>query len=129
MSAAAAEPDRQVVVRGAQWFPAGVAPFSYGRGADVQVMGDWNGDGSRTPGVFRAGTWLLRNSMSAGPADLSVSFGRDGDRPVVGDWDGDGRSGIGVVRAGTWHLRGTASGGVADTSFGFGRPDDTPGRG
>ncbi|HET8867858.1 MAG TPA: polysaccharide deacetylase family protein [Agrococcus sp.] len=124
--AAAAETDRQVVARGAQWFVAGGPSFSYGRASDVQVMGDWNDDGSRTPGVFRAGTWHLRNSLSAGPADIVVSFGRDGDLPVVGDWDGDGRTGIGIVRRGTWHLRGTPTSGVAETTFGFGRAGDTP---
>ena len=103
--AAAAETDRQVVARGAQWFVAGGPSFSYGRTSDVQVMGDWNDDGSRTPGVFRAGTWHLRNSLSAGPADIVVSFGRDGDLPVVGDWDGDGRTGIGIVRRGTCAAR------------------------
>jgi peptidoglycan/xylan/chitin deacetylase (PgdA/CDA1 family) len=126
MPAAAIEPDRQVVVRGAQWFLAGAGAFSYGRSADVQLMGDWDGNGSPTPGVFRAGTWLLRNSMSAGPADVTVSFGRDGDRPVAGDWDGDGRSGIAVVRAGTWHLRGTPTSGAAEASFSYGRAGDTP---
>ena len=124
--AAAAEPDRQVVARGAQWFVADGPSFSYGRGSDVQVMGDWDDNGSRTPGVFRAGTWFLRNSLSAGAADVVASFGRDGDRPVVGDWDGDGRTGIGVVRAGTWHLRNAPSSGPATASFGFGRAGDTP---
>lgn len=124
--ASAATPDRQVVVRGAQWHVAGSDPFSYGRSADVQIMGDWNGDGFRTPGVFRGGTWLLRNSASAGPAEVVVSFGRSGDRPAVGDWNGDGRTGIGVVRGGTWHLRSTATRGAADATFSFGRAGDTP---
>lgn len=122
----AAPVDRQVVVRGAEWHVAGAATFNYGRSADVQVMGDWNGDGSRTPGVFRDGAWLLRNSMSTGPADVVAAFGRAGDRPVVGDWNGDGRTGIGVVRGGTWHLRGTASTGAAEATFAFGRAGDTP---
>lgn len=126
MPAAAAEPDRQVVVRGSQWNVAGGPTFNYGRSSDVQVMGDWDDNGSRTPGVFRAGTWYLRNSVSAGPADIVVAFGRAGDRPVVGDWDADGRSGIGVVRGGTWHLRNALSSGPAQTTFSFGRPGDTP---
>lgn len=125
MPGAAAEPDRQVVTRGAQWFVAGGATFTYGRSADVQVMGDWNDDGVRTPGVFREGTWYLRNTLAPGAADLVVAFGRAGDRPVVGDWDGDGRTGIGVVRGSTWFLRGTPTSGVAETSFRFGRAGDT----
>lgn len=119
-------PDRQVVIRGAQWFVAGSGSFNFGRSSDVQVMGDWDGNGSQTPGVFRAGTWFLRNTLSAGGADAVVSFGRAGDRPVVGDWDGDGRSGIGVVRAGAWHLRNAPTSGPTDATFSFGRPGDAP---
>ncbi|MEV7527553.1 polysaccharide deacetylase family protein [Agrococcus sediminis] len=126
LPAVAAEPDRQVVARGSEWHVAGGPTFTFGRSSDVQVMGDWDDNGSRTPGVFRAGTWYLRNSLSGGAADVVVSFGRDGDKPVVGDWDGDGRTGIGIVRGGTWHLRSSLSSGVAETSFSFGRPGDTP---
>ena len=47
--------------------------FRYGRGSDLPVVGDWNGNGGETPGVARntgSGTWQwhLRNSLTGGPA-------------------------------------------------------------
>jgi hypothetical protein len=90
------------------------------------VVGDWNGDGRTTVGWYRDGRWRLRNSNTAGPADIVISFGRSGDLPVVGDWNRDGRSSIGVYRAGTWHLRMATSGAGGDLSFGFGRTGDIP---
>lgn len=85
------------------------------------VVGDWNGDGRDTPGIFANGTFYLRNSNSAGYPDIVVPFGRSGDRPIVGDWNRDGRTGIGVVRDGTWLLRDTATPGPPNHQFVFGR--------
>jgi peptidoglycan/xylan/chitin deacetylase (PgdA/CDA1 family) len=76
-----------------------------GRQGFRPVSGDWNGDGTDTPGVVRGGTWYLRNSNSSGPADVVLQFGYPYDRPVVGDWDGDGTDTPGVVRGSTWYLR------------------------
>ena len=55
-------------------------------------------------GLFRAGTWLLRNGQTAGAADKMFAYGVAGDRPVVGRWKGT-TLGIGVVRRGAWLLR------------------------
>lgn len=85
------------------------------------IVGDWNGDGRDTPGIFANGTFYLRNSNSAGYPEVVIPFGRAGDRPIVGDWNGDGRTGIGVVRRGTWYLRDRASPGPATRVFVFGR--------
>lgn len=67
--------------------------FRYGHSKETaRFMGDWDGDGTATPGILRGGdTWLLRNSNSSGTADITFTF-RDpgGQIPVVGDWDGDG---------------------------------------
>jgi peptidoglycan/xylan/chitin deacetylase (PgdA/CDA1 family) len=79
----------------------------YGRTADRPVVGDWNGDGTQTPGVVRGGTWYLRNSNTSGPPDITLRWGYGYDRPVVGDWDGDGIDTPGVVRGSTWYLRDT----------------------
>jgi hypothetical protein len=46
------------------------------------VVGDWNGDGKDTVGVYAgsavpgvtAGTWMLRNSNSPGSPDLNFIF-------------------------------------------------------
>jgi hypothetical protein len=56
-----------------------------------------------TIGVFRASTnqFLLRNSNTAGPADLTKLFGGQGDLPVAGDWNGDGIGDFGFFRPST----------------------------
>jgi peptidoglycan/xylan/chitin deacetylase (PgdA/CDA1 family) len=122
--AAAAVADAAVVVAGRQWFVRGGPSFAYGVSTDVQFMGDWDGDGDRTPGVFRDGMWYLKNSLSGGGPDLSISYGRRGDVPVVGNWDGVGATGLGVVRGATWHLRNTLSSGVGEISLTYGWPGD-----
>ncbi|MFO0841105.1 MAG: hypothetical protein U0797_01735 [Gemmataceae bacterium] len=87
-------------------------------------MGDWGGNGGDGIGVFHppTGTWLLRDSATAGAADHVFRFGA-GLRPVVGDWDDNGRSDAGAFRSsnGVWQLRSSAdAGGVLLRSFQFG---------
>jgi peptidoglycan/xylan/chitin deacetylase (PgdA/CDA1 family) len=77
----------------------------FGHPADQPVTGDWDGNGTETPGVVRGRTWYLRNSNSAGPADIVLRFGTTDDRPVVGDWNDDGVDTPGVVHGRTWYLR------------------------
>ena len=79
--------------------------FSYGTRPLVPIMGDWNGDGSRTAGTFEAGVFKLRNTNSSGSADVTFTFGDPRGFPVVGDWNGDGRDDVAVYRNGTWQLR------------------------
>ena len=100
--------------------------FGFGDSADLSVVGDWDGDGIATPGVFRNGAWYLRNSNSTGIPDLSFGFGDPGDVPVVGDWDGDGIATPGVFRNGIWYLRSSSRGGTADTTFAYGDLRDRP---
>jgi endoglucanase len=52
------------------------------------VVGDWNGDGKVTIGVFDSGgNWLLRNSNSAGPPDITpFHYGLLNWTPVSGNW-------------------------------------------
>lgn len=79
--------------------------FQYGPASPDQsncaqpVVGDWDDDGDDTVGVRIPGlkTWKLRNSNSAGPADLSFKFGPSTGRAVSGDWDGDGTDTIGLI--------------------------------
>jgi hypothetical protein len=78
--------------------PYGGLHFTYGKRGDVPVVGDWDGNGSQTQGVFRAGTWFLTNTLGNPYGDYAVSYGQAGDRPLVGDWDGDGVQTIGVQR-------------------------------
>ena len=72
------------------------------------MVGDWNGDGHTGIGVVRGNRWILRNAVSAGPADRDFDFAGNG-RPVTGDWDGDGRTGVGWFNAGTWTIRNIGS--------------------
>ena len=108
------------------WVP--LETFTYGQAGDIPVMGDWNGDGTHTVGVVRGNRWLLRNSNTAGNADIDFVFGKVGDIPVVGDWEGSGRTGIGVRRRtrNRWNLRHTASGGSPQIRIRYGRSSETP---
>jgi hypothetical protein len=72
---------------------------------DIPVVGDWNGDGKTSTGVFRAGQWIL-DVDGDGAVDYKA-LGNDkvfqytatpGDKPLVGDWNGDGRTKTGIAR-------------------------------
>lgn len=71
--------------------------FAYGTIGDIPVVGDWNGDGIDTVGIWRPGSamFMLRNSNSnsnsGGSADYTFAYGTIGDRPVLGNWNGDGQ--------------------------------------
>ncbi|HEY0429831.1 MAG TPA: SBBP repeat-containing protein [Pyrinomonadaceae bacterium] len=86
--------------------PIGVRTITFGAGNDLPVVGDWNGDGIDTPGVFRpsTGQFTLTNSTSDTPSFIlgtKVNFGLAGDLPIAGDWDGDGKDSIAVFRPST----------------------------
>jgi hypothetical protein len=96
------------------------------------LSGDWNGDGVDTIGVVRGDTWLLRNSVAGGTADISFTYGSPSylELPVPGDWDGDGTYTPAVLRnrpptdeSGgfeTWLFRNANSSGVADGQITYG---------
>lgn len=99
--------------------------FTYGNRGDVPVVGDWDGDGSQTFGVFRAGMWYLSNKLG-GVADVARSYGLAGDRPIVGDWNGDGIQTIGVQRGTQFLLSDSNTSPRATYAFSYGNPGDTP---
>ncbi len=115
------------VVNGTSWAlrdsltsgPSTVGPFAYGARPMVPLTGDWNGDGTKTPGSYQGGTFLLRNSDTPGAADISFSFGDPRGFPVAGDFDGDGRDDVAVFRNGVWQIR-LADGTATSFSFGAG---------
>ena len=76
-------------------------------------------------GVVRGSTWMLRQTPSAGPADLQFDFGSEG-VPVVGDWNSNGVDTVGRFRAGTWELKDQLSGGTPDRTFSFGDATGLP---
>jgi len=53
-------------------------------------VGDWDGDGDDTVGIYRAalGEWFLKNTNEAGFADLNFVYGLVNEKPLAGDWDG-----------------------------------------
>jgi glucose/arabinose dehydrogenase len=97
---------------------------NYGLPGDYPVVGDWDGDGTATIGIYRNGVFYLRNSNTVGFADSVFPFGLPGDQPVAGDWNNDGRDTIGVYRNGTFFLRNTNSSGAPNASFALGVPGD-----
>jgi hypothetical protein len=107
---------------------SGVADFTYtyGVATDIPVMGDWDGNGTETPGVYRDGRYYLRNSNTSGVADIVLDYGIPTDHPIVGDWNGDGVDTIGVFREGRWYLRNTNNSGVADSVWAYGDTTDLP---
>lgn len=97
--------------------------FTFGSSSYRQVMGDFDGNGSATPAVFRDGKWTVKTSWSS---TKTVTFGQAGDRPVVGDWNGDGADDIGVFRNGRWLLRNSVSSGPAELDFSYGASTARP---
>lgn len=103
---------------------APAAQVSYGNSGDQFVTCDWNGNSGDSIGVFRNGTWLLRNANTPGGANIAFAFGQAGDQPICGDWNGNGHAGVGVYRNGWVYLRNSLSAGPADGRFAFGNPGD-----
>jgi subtilisin family serine protease len=102
--------------------------FPYGDPADQAVVGDWNGDGVDSVGIFREGVFYLKNSNADGAADLVFEFGEPTDLPVAGDWDGDGVDSVGVYRpaAGTWYLTNSLDAPTPELAFTYGLTNETP---
>ncbi len=100
--------------------------FGYGIAGDLPIVGNWDGDGVETVGIYRNGAFYLRNSNTAGNADQVFGYGIAGDLPVVGDWDGDGVETVGIYRNGAFYLRNSNTAGNADQVFGYGIAGDLP---
>jgi serine-aspartate repeat-containing protein C/D/E len=104
--------------------------FQYGVKGDIPVVGDWNGDGIFTVGIFRNGTWFLDMDGDGrwSKGDIAIEYGQDGDLPVVGDWTGDGISKLGIYRDGKFYLDTNNNHQIdaTDKVFALGRPGDRP---
>ena len=100
--------------------------LNYGLGGDYPVVGDWDGNGTVTIGVYRNGYFYLRNSNTIGFAENIFPFGTPGDQPIAGDWDGNGVDTVGVYRpsTGQFLLRNSNSAGPAEASFYLGNVGD-----
>lgn len=69
--------------------------FSYGNGSYIPVVGDWDGDGDDTAGVFQpsTGNGALTNSLQTHIDTGNRIRSRYGDSsyvPLAGNWDGHG---------------------------------------
>lgn len=109
--------------------------FYFGNPGDVPMMGDWDGDGVDTPGLYRRsdGYVYLRNSNTQGNADIAFLFGNPGDLPVPGDFNGDGSDTVSLYRPNEeqfYVINSLGSGGgglgAADFDLSFGQPGDQP---
>lgn len=110
----------------------------YGDPSWRPVVGDWDGNGTTTLGLFMpdAGSlgepgrscFALNNSLSGVDKDTLIFFGLTGDLPLAGDWDGDGVVTIGVYRPSdsTFYLRNSNTEGPADFVISLVATGDTP---
>lgn len=114
---------------------SGTTDFFFGNPGDIPFMGDWNGDGVATPGLYRQsdGYVYVRFSNTQGVADREFFFGNPGDVPLIGDFDGDGRDSVSIWRASEARvyvineLGDDGKGlGRADFAYYFGNPGDQP---
>lgn len=105
---------------------AATTTFSYGTRPLVPVMGDWDGDGSKTAGTYEKGVFRLRNSNAGGTPDMVITFGNPGGFPVIGDFDNNGTDDLAVFRLGVWQIRFLGPGAPADISFNFGPAANWP---
>jgi hypothetical protein len=113
----------------------GVTTFFYGNPNDFPILGDWDCNGTQTPGMYRQddGFVYLRNSNSQGVADIRFFFGDPGDIPLAGDFNGDGCDTVSIYRPATSQVfiineLGKDEGGLgaAEFSYFFGNPGDKP---
>jgi hypothetical protein len=114
--------------------------FSYGLSTDIPVVGDWTGQINPstgceidTPGVFRNGSWYLRNSNTTGGGDIGFAFGLSTDVPLVGDWTGQCNQSTvgqidtpGVFRGSNWYLRNSNTSGGGEISLTYRLTTDVP---
>jgi hypothetical protein len=100
-----------------------------GDASDLSVVGDWNGDGIDTIGVYRGGTgvYLLSDANTTPTVAYSLVFGNPGDTPFAGKWSSDmTHDGVGVYRNsnGILYQKKQLATGFSDFFAIFGNPGD-----
>jgi hypothetical protein len=107
----------------------------FGDPRDVPLVGDWNGMGFDSVGVYRRDTrtFYLRTCNSYRipytKGTIAVTYGNPGDVPLVGDWMGNGIDSIGLYRPSErkFFLRSINTPGQAtEAAIQYGNPGDTP---
>jgi hypothetical protein len=107
---------------------AGSTSVAYGvaNSGLLPIAGDWDGNGTTTVGLYdpSTSTFFLKNSNTAGNADITFGFGTAaaGLLPIAGDWDGNGTTTVGLYdpSTSTFFLKNSNTAGVADITFSFG---------
>jgi hypothetical protein len=102
----------------------------FGQSTDLPVVGDWDGNGFDTIGLYRSteGRFLLSDSNTVPSIAYDFSFGNPGDTPIAGKWDAmTTGSGVGVYRGsnGVLYLKRAKSSGFDDYHIIFGNPGDS----
>ncbi len=64
----------------------GDVSFIFGNTGDVAVAANWTNISHAGIGVFRSGSYVLKNVLAAGAADTTFMFGTTTDLPVAGRW-------------------------------------------
>jgi|GEM_PF-5444763 len=90
--------------------PTAPNEFTFGSPGMRPIVGDWNGDGRDTAGVYDPGTgfFFLRNSNAPDQPDVTtLVVNPQGSLPIAGDWNGDGVDTVGLYdpASGTFFLR------------------------
>jgi uncharacterized delta-60 repeat protein len=96
----------------------------------IPIVGDWDGDGVETPGLYdtQDGTFFLKSSFTPGDADITFSFGPAGYGliPIVGKWTANAtHDSVGLFDPtnSVFLLVNSFRGGAADIVAAFGPPD------
>ncbi len=92
-----------------------------GSSGDINVQGDYDGDGVSDVAMFTpaTGNWQIRQSETGGT--VNIRFGLNGDVPVVGDFDGDSVNDLAVFRPsdGNWYVSRSSDDAVTTTRWGL----------
>jgi hypothetical protein len=104
--------------------------YYFGDPGDTPFVGDFDGDGTDTIGLYRQTTGFVyyRNTHTQGTADNQFYFGNPQDRFVAADWNHDGIDTPAVYRPGTTthYFRFNNTQGDADARYIWGEPDWLP---
>jgi hypothetical protein len=100
---------------------------SFGIAGDLPLWGDWNGDGSQSPGVYRPSNRTFYLTTDDGHTVFkTVVLGTFKDLPISGDFNGDGTDSVGVYRPSTSTFFLTDNNTTVFTSKRYGTAGDKP---